>query len=64
MVSDLTFVNFFGDRENQSGIGHKRCLTSSMGSCLSRDSELERRPTMKGVGVQTISSIAGGSTGM
>lgn len=39
-------------------------FTSSMGSSLSRGRELERRPTIKGVGVQTMSNMEGGSTGM
>lgn len=39
-------------------------LTSSMGSSLRLGRELDSRPTMKGVGVHTMSSMAGGSTGM
>lgn len=39
-------------------------LTSSRGSSVSWGRELDSRPTMKGVGVQTMSSIAEGSTGM
>lgn len=55
---------FWGLIKTTIGHGPKKCQTSSMGSSLSRGSELERRPTMKGVGVQTMSSMAGGSTGM
>lgn len=41
-----------------------RGLTSSSGSSESWDRELESRPTMNGVGVQTMSSMAAGNTGM
>lgn len=43
---------------------HWWCLTSSSGSSLSRVRELESSPTMKGVGVQTMSIMDGGRTGM
>lgn len=39
-------------------------LTSSRGNSVSWGRELESRPTIKGVGVHTMSSMAGGSTGM
>ncbi len=43
---------------------HRWCLTSSSGSSLRRAREPESSPTMKGVGVQTMSIMDGGRTGM
>lgn len=42
----------------------KASLTSSRGSSVSCGRELDSRPTRNGVGVQTMSSMAEGSTGM
>lgn len=38
--------------------------TSSIGSSFRRGRELDNKPTIKGVGVQTMSIMEGGSTGM
>lgn len=56
-VKGTTFISLSHTKKHSG-------LTSSMGSSLSRGRELESRPTMKGVGVQTMSNMDGGSTGM
>lgn len=73
-VFEIHDQNLFTERSNRSYIFFKTVLrllqrivespTSSRGSSVSWGRELDSRPTMKGVGVQTMSSMAGGSTGM